>query len=148
MLIREGKRRVKTIWECDICKKHFQVVNIRARESVKKGQKKFCSKECKTEYWKKEASKRVIEYVRNVRHGQFGGGFGITTDGYVWIYIKGKRANQVKLHRYLMEVKLGRKLLPTEIIHHINGDKFDNRIENLQLVSRSEHNRIHKFLHK
>jgi len=33
-----------------------------------------------------------------------------------------------------------------EIVHHINEDKLDNRIENLKIVSRSEHNKIHKFL--
>ena len=48
-----------------------------------------------------------------------------------------------KVHRTLMEKHIGRKLLPTEIVHHINFDKLDNRIENLQIVSRSEHNKIH-----
>jgi len=38
-----------------------------------------------------------------------------------------------------MEKYLGRKLLKEEIIHHINRDKLDNRIENLEIVNRSSH---------
>lgn len=42
-----------------------------------------------------------------------------------------------------MEKHLGRKLLRKEIVHHINENRLDNRLKNLQLVSRSEHNKIH-----
>jgi HNH endonuclease len=47
-------------------------------------------------------------------------------------------------HRLVVEKVLGRHLLPSEHVHHINRDKTDNRPENLQVLSPSEHMRIHK----
>lgn len=50
---------------------------------------------------------------------------------------------QKLLHRVIMEEYLGRPLESDEIIHHINGNPFDNRIENLFLTTRSEHKKLH-----
>lgn len=45
-------------------------------------------------------------------------------------------------HRYIMEIYLGRKLTKDEVVHHINGLGTDNRIENLTVMSKVDHDRL------
>lgn len=54
-----------------------------------------------------------------------------------------KTGSYVLEHRIVMENHLQRLLNPTEVVHHINGDKKDNRIENLEVMSVEKHASLH-----
>ncbi len=75
-------------------------------------------------------------------HPSWKNGKRLTSGGYIYVYAldhpRSSKANQVLEHRLVMEEHLGRYLLPTENIHHKNGIKTDNRIENLELWSRTQ----------
>jgi hypothetical protein len=87
--------------------------------------------------------------IRGNKHYKWKGGFWINKAGYK--IIETKRLGKVfraREHDLVMEEYLGRKLRIGEDVHHINGNKLDNRIENLKLLNKSEHSSLHQSLRR
>ena len=71
----------------------------------------------------------------------------VTVGGYIIInitpaspfYEMRSSKNRILEHRLVMAQALGRCLLSSEHVHHLNGMKDDNRVENLQLISQANH---------
>ena len=100
-------------------------------QSIKRGKGDYCGFQCKA----------LMQEHHPV-------GVIYCTQGRKWI-LKPGHPNATKNGRYVVESRLvmsnhlGRALKSTELVHHINGKVNDNRLENLVIMSRGEHNTAH-----
>jgi hypothetical protein len=121
------KRRKGALLVCQNCKQDYYVPAYRKNIS------KFCSRSCLALGHPELGEKARANSPLMKRAGKS------EPKKYVVITKDGK---QVREHRYVMEQFLGRKLTKNEHVHHINGNPRDNRIENLQVLTNSEHQKL------
>jgi len=143
---KEFKRRCKTHV---FCSRHCQSKwlkqnNISGRK--KSGAWNFCAT-CGKSYYVRPCEISRTKYCSRICLGkshliQYQNRFkkeGRPPKRYKQITIDGK---QVREHRYVMEQYLGRKLSPKEHVHHIDGNGLNNMLENLILLSHSDHSKL------
>lgn len=100
-------------------------------------------------YWKgkhhsAETRERISEAGRAEKNPNWNGGRMISSHGYIKVLVKrGNKYVYVYEHDLVIETYLGRRLTKEERVHHINKNRQDNRIENLQLLTNSEHAILH-----
>lgn len=152
---------------CDWCKKKYlvypSVIEKHKRDGIKAH---FCSRKCKYEwnktqpgYWMgksmpqsaKDAMSKNHADISGDKNPRWNGGRRSDKDGYIIVFCPDHPYrdgdNYVREHRLIMEQSLKRFLHPTEVIHHINGVKDDNRVENLMLFEdTASHRRFHEQL--
>jgi hypothetical protein len=92
---------------------------------------RFCSRACKGKWWSTKLTGSGAPWYK--------GGW-INSNGYHVISVNSEKYLE---HRYVVEQHIGRKLRADEAVHHINGDKLDNDIGNLRVMSYSDHMTLH-----
>lgn len=121
------KPKVLTL-KCFNCSKNFNVDFHKNYARRKRGTKKsFCSVKCKSKFQRKGGVNSTS--WRGGRH-QYD-----SIGGYVLVRVATNK--RVMEHRLVMEKHIGRPLTKKEVVHHINGKPWDNRIENLVLCKTS-----------
>jgi len=126
---------------CKWCDKEYLVFPSAAKRSS------FCGMSCRGSWLAVNRLNRNKRDVSGDKNPAWKGGRYIV-EGYAYVYSPNHpnrtKDNRVMEHRLVMEESIGRYLSKDEVIHHINGEKLDNKIENLKLVeNQSTHLKLH-----
>ena len=126
-----GKKKEKVYGEmitCKLCGKEAFVTNSRKNPNGN-----YCSPRCAGKAYKGNKSPKWKGGKRLLQNGYIE----VTLPQNHPLRLKGKR--YIAEHRLVIETYIKRHLSPSEFIHHLNGLKTDNRLENLAICTRQTH---------
>ena len=125
-------------YTCEECGKEY------VRRSKLDKPARFCSKRC-SGIWQSRIGVQNVTAIARLSPN-WKGGIRKRKAGRLMIYAPDhpySSAGYVWIHRLVLEKLLGRPLEPGELVHHIDGDPTNNNPDNLQIVTASEHAKIH-----
>lgn len=104
------------------------------------GRDPYCSLGCESKTRKKRGSKTLV--TKPLDKGSY-----ISANGYVMVEVsKSYNSFGYQLeHRVIMEKALGRRLTTNEHVHHKDGDRLNNDLSNLEVLTNAEHQRLHQL---
>lgn len=134
--------------KCEQCNSEYFISSYKNKTS------RFCSQKCLLEWkkiyvfplhkapWLSELNKQPGRNAKISR--DFAEQRGINQRGQVRTHGRSyPKMNSKHIHRQVMEKFIGRKLEYSEVVHHIDGNNKNNDINNLMVMSRGEHSRLH-----
>lgn len=143
-LVKYSRTKYILHWTCDLCSVEF----TRCKNGpYNKNSKSFC-RECLKEHGVAKLAGMVgYESITKRIENNVGITYVRDKDEYPYVYV-GKNypySNRTSLreHIFVMQEHLERKLEKGEIVHHIDGDKLNNKLDNLFLTTVDEHNKLH-----
>ena len=137
-------RKIRVERNCIRCGEYF----LSRTYWVKVGGALYCSKSCRARSYRASTETKLKQSraKSGSNHPKWKGG-SIKKNGRIALHLPtssmAMKDGYVYRYRKIMSDHIGRDLKHDEIVHHVNGDGSDDRIQNLRMMKSSEHARLH-----
>ena len=140
---------MKLTIKCDWCGKEVK----NASKHSGRNSHFFCSRECYKQYRLKQAAvncdwcgkhfTKKLSDIKRTEHNFCSHECAVNYKRWTGLSAKSPKVNGKPVHRLIAEEIIGRKILPSEEVHHIDFNHSNNLPDNLIILSKAEHSKIH-----